>query len=115
MVPDLPLAPAAECRYRYAWMYYTRYRHLAIERARPAPTAAQLRAVEDLLGAKLPHSFREFLQVANGGYIEYLIDVPTGDGTTEPISPGGIFSADEGTFGDETLVGEIRSSRQQAE
>jgi hypothetical protein len=92
--------------------HYARFRHLAIERAKPAPTREQLAAVEGLLGAPLPASFRDFLDVANGGYLEYVIDVPFGDGRSEPLSFCGIFSAEEGEFCDETFVGEIRSSRE---
>src|SRR5262245_10411776 len=95
-------------------MTYARYRHLAVERAKAAPTEAQLAAIEALLGAVLPASFVDFLRVANGGYIEYVIDVPMADGRTEPLSFCGIFSADEGGFCDETFVGEIRSGREYA-
>jgi hypothetical protein len=91
---------------------YSRFRHLAIERAKPAPTEEQIRAIEALLGARLPASFREFLCVANGGYIEYVIDVPMGGGTTEPLCFCGIFSAEKGTFCDETFLGEIRAGRE---
>jgi hypothetical protein len=56
-------------------MTYSRYRHFAIERAKPAPTDTQLAAIENLLGARLPASFRDFLRVANGGYLEYVVDV----------------------------------------
>ena len=93
-------------------MTYSRYRHLAIERAKPPPTDTQLAAVEALLGANLPASFRDFLRVANGGYLQYVVDVPTGSGKIEPLCFGSIFSADEGTFCDETFVGEIRSQRE---
>ena len=64
---------------------YSRFRHLAIERAKPAPTDAQLAAIEATLEASLPALFREFLQVANGGYLEYVIDVPFDDGKSEPL------------------------------
>ena len=93
-------------------MNYTRFRHLAIEGAKPAPTQAQFAAIEQLLGARLPAPFREFLQVANGGYLEYVIDVPTGDGKSEELSFCSIFSAEDGDFCDETFVGEIRSARE---
>ena len=93
-------------------MTYTQFRHLAIERAKPAPTEAQVAAIESLLGASLPASFREFLQAANGGYLEYVLDVPVGDGRSEELSFSGIFSADDGDFCDETLLGEIRSARE---
>jgi hypothetical protein len=91
---------------------YSRFRHLAVERAKPAPTDAQVAAVEKLLGAPLPTSFREFLRVANGGYLEYVIDVPFGEGKSEALSFCSIFSAQDGDFCDETFVGEIRSGRQ---
>jgi len=95
-------------------MTYTTYRHLAIESAKAPPSEAQLRAIEDELGVKLPPSFREYLNVANGGYLEYVIDVPTGTGQIEGLSFCGLFSADTGTFCDETFIGEIRSGREYA-
>ena len=93
-------------------MAHTRYRHLAIKRAKSPPTGTHLAAIETLLDAHLPVSFRDFLRVANGGYLEYVIDVPTGTGKTEPLCFCSLFSADEGTFCDGTLVGEIRSARE---
>lgn len=93
-------------------MTYTTYRHLAVEGAKPPPSEAQLHAIEDELGAKLPPSFREYLNAANGGYLEYVIDVPTGTGQVEGLSFCGLFSADIGTFCDETFIGEIRSGRE---
>ena len=93
-------------------MIYSRYRHLAIDRAKPAPTPVQLTSIERLLGAQLPTSFREFLQVANGGYIEYMIDVPFDDGKSEPLCFCSMFCADEGNFLDGTFAGEINSARQ---
>ena len=93
-------------------MSYTRYRHLAIEGAKSPPSESQLRAIEDELGAKLPRSFKEYLTVANGGSLEYFIEIPTRSGTTESLSFCGLFSADIGTFCDETFIGEIRSSRE---
>ena len=93
-------------------MAHSRYRHLAIKRAKPPPTDTHLAAIETLLDAYLPASFRDFLRVANGGYLEYVIDVPTGTGKTESLCFCSLFSADEGTFCDGTLVGEIRSARE---
>lgn len=93
-------------------MGYTTYRHLAIEGAKSPPSESQLRAIEDELGAELPISFKEYLNVANGGYLEYVIDVPTGTGQIESLSFCGLFSTDIGTFCDETFVGEIRSGRE---
>jgi uncharacterized protein YkvS len=93
-------------------MSYTKYRHLAIEDAKAPPSESQLHAIEDELGAVLPLSFKQYLDVANGGYLEYIIDVPTGTGEFEAVSFCGLFSADTGTFCDETFVGEIRSGRE---
>lgn len=93
-------------------MTYTRFRHLAIEQAKAAPTEEQLAAMEGLLGVGLPTSFREFLTVANGAYIDYVVDVPLPGGKTEELSFCGIFSADQGDFCDETFLGEIRSERE---
>src|SRR4029453_15941452 len=56
--------------------------------------------------------FRDFLRVANGGYLEYVIDVPTGTGKTEPLCFCSLFLAAERTFFDGTLIGEIRSARE---
>jgi cell wall assembly regulator SMI1 len=92
--------------------HFTQFRHLAIEQAKPAPTNEQLTAIEELLGARVPASFREFLQVANGGYLEYVMDVPFADGRTETLSFCGIFSTKVGHFCDGTFVGEIRASRE---
>ena len=41
--------------------YYSRYRHLAIKRARPPPTETQLAVIETFLGAHLPASFRDLV------------------------------------------------------
>ena len=62
MIPNS--GPMTYSRYRHLAI---RYRHLAIERVRPTPTDSQLAAIETLLGANLPASFRDFLLVANGG------------------------------------------------
>jgi hypothetical protein len=90
---------------------YSRYRNIAVERAKSAPTPAQLAAIERLLGAELPTSFREFLQVANGGYVDYVIDVPLGDGKSESLCFCSIFSADEGDFKYGTFMAEINGAR----
>lgn len=113
-------------------MPFTVFRHLVIEGAKPPPTEAQVRAIEEELGAELPAFFRHYLDAANGGYLEYLIDVPvgtgggsagqgrsgegsTGDsvaGQTQALSFCGLFSADG--CGSETFLAEIRSGRQLA-
>lgn len=91
--------------------HYTQYRHLAIEGAKPAPTPRQIAAIETLLEASLPRAFLAFLQVANGAYFDYTTDVPDGNGGVEKMGFNTFFSADEGDFCDETLVGEIRAAR----
>lgn len=94
-------------------MIYARFRHLAIEGARPPVSDDELQAVEAALGASLPASFREFLRTASGGYIEYVIDVPTQHGGTEPIVFGSIFSARAGD--PESLLQEIELARELTE
>jgi SMI1 / KNR4 family (SUKH-1) len=89
---------------------YTQYRHLAIEGAKPSPSPRQISEIESLLGRPLPVSFREFLQVGNGGYVEYVVDVETGEGRTEPISFCSFFSAGGGDIG--TLLGETIFARE---
>lgn len=93
-------------------MTYTRYRHLAIEGAKPSPSKAQIYEIEKLLGAKLPSSFKAYLESANGGYLEYVIDVPTGNGNAEAICFCSLFSAESGDFCDETFIGEIKAARE---
>lgn len=90
-------------------MLYARFRHLAIDRPRPPASDDELRAVEGALGAALPASFREFLRAAGGGAVEYVIDVPTSRGGTEPMTFGSIFSAHASDA--ENLLGEISSAR----
>ena len=92
--------------------YYTQYRHLALEGAKPAATAQQIAAIETLLEAPLPPAFLAFLQVANGAWFDYTTDVPDGNGGVEKMGFNTFFSADEGDFCDETLDGEIRAARQ---
>ena len=91
---------------------YSVFRHLAIGSAKPPPTSEQLATIEALLGAKLPASFVEFLRVGNGGYIEYVIDVPVGDGRVEQLSFSKIFSAAAERDGAETFLVELRSARE---
>jgi hypothetical protein len=49
-------------------------------------TDTQLAVIEKLLGANLPASFRDFLRVSNGGYPQYIVDVPTGSGDLRRLS-----------------------------
>lgn len=92
---------------------YSVFRHLAIERAKPPPTSDEIAAIETLLGARLPRLFVEFLQVANGGSLEYVIDVPVGDVDSEQLSFSAIFST-ENQSGRETFLDEIRTAREHA-
>lgn len=92
--------------------YYTRYRHLALDGAKPPPTARQIAAIEALLEAPLPPAFLAFLQVANGAWSDYTCDVPDGEGGVEKMGFNTFFSAEEGDFCDETLIGEMRAARQ---
>jgi hypothetical protein len=93
---------------------YTRFRHLAIEGAQSSPTGAEIAAVEQLLGARLPTSYLEFLSVANGGYLDYVVDVTFPDGHSEQLCFAELFSTDDADrFG--TLIGEIRRGRQTIE
>ena len=91
------------------------FRHLAIEGPQSPPTPEELRAIEALLGAELPASFVEFLHVANGGYLEYVIDVPTESGGSEELSFCGIFAtrSDE-PVPYETFLYEIQAARETA-
>ena len=48
-----------------------------------------------MLGTRLPDSFREFLRVAHGGYIEYDVDVPLEGGRAEVMSFCQVFDLNE--------------------
>lgn len=93
-------------------MNYTKYRHLAIERAKAPPTATQLQIIETELGAQLPPAFKQYLEAANGGYLDYIIEVPTETGQSEMLSFCDLFSTDIDTFRAGTFVGEIRLERE---
>jgi hypothetical protein len=85
---------------------YTRYGDIIIRDYLGAPSEDELVALEDELDCSLPQSFREFLQVANGGNLDcYYVDVAHPDmevprsfsmlyGTRERLSgsPFGVFS-----------------------
>ncbi|MDP9968081.1 hypothetical protein FB547_12264 [Variovorax beijingensis] len=73
-------------------MTLSQYEHLVIRDPGPAPTAVELAQLESVLGASLPRWFKQYLQVANGGYLEYVVEIATGSGETEPISFCGLFS-----------------------
>lgn len=54
----------------------SRYLHLEIDSPMAPPSAAELVALEDALGVPLPADFLAFLNVANGGRLDYSIDLP---------------------------------------
>jgi len=85
------------------------YRHLEFESEGPPPTPEEIAAIESALGSVLPSDVREFLQVANGAYVDYSITVRTPE-TEEPVCFCGIFS----TQGDEleSFLGELKAFRE---
>jgi cell wall assembly regulator SMI1 len=91
----------------------TRYKHVVIEDFQGPPDVHEVQAIEQELGVALPSSFRQFLDVANGGTLEYSVRVPpTPDG--EEMLFGMLFQAgrdrsDEYGYG--TLIGEARDHR----
>lgn len=88
----------------------TYYQHLTIVNYDGPPTPDEVAALEVELGTTLPPDFRDFLEVANGGYLPYLVNVPpTAEG--EPISFCSVFSTKpnaRGELGYGTFLGEIR-------
>lgn len=60
-------------------------RRLEVEDPLPPPTAGEIAAIEEALGARLPPGFVAFLADANGGRLDYSFDVPAG-GQTVPVS-----------------------------
>nr|AGC71470.1 hypothetical protein [uncultured bacterium A1Q1_fos_91] len=91
---------------------YSRYRHLAIERAEPPPTRVELLRLQWFLGARLPASYRAFLEVGNGGEVDYVVDVPLACGGHESLSFSSFFSTHGTTFG--SLLFEAKAAREYA-
>jgi cell wall assembly regulator SMI1 len=91
----------------------TNYRHLTIFDYDGPPTQSEINSIEMLLGTSLPPEFKAFLDLANGGYIPYLVNVPpSADG--EPMAFSVIFSTkpdQRGEFGYDTFIGEIENAR----
>lgn len=92
-------------------MTLVRYRHLAIESRQRPPTRAELDAIEAALGAKLPASFCDFLCHANGGCVEYVIDVPVGAMRDEKVSFCSVFSTDGSDDRAGNFLAELRCER----
>jgi SMI1 / KNR4 family (SUKH-1) len=96
-------------------MKRARYRHRIIYGSEDPPTAEEILALEDAVGAELPGDFKDFLEVANGGvlyYYEVAINHRLGQ---ERMSFSRIFSTRkvpgvEGEWG--TFLGELRSARE---
>jgi len=63
----------------------TTYKHLEIEDYVGEPTDSELKALEEKLEAKLPDVFVDFLKVANGGYLEYFVDIAIKQDKTEAL------------------------------
>lgn len=61
----------------------SRFRRVATEGPLAPPTPEELSAVEVALGTTLPDAYRAFLDVGNGGYVEYVVAVPSSTGTHE--------------------------------
>ncbi len=97
----------------------TRYKHIVIEDFKGPPDLREFEAIEQELGAALPSSFRQFLEVANGGTLKYSVLVPLlPNGDREPMFDEmtfcNLFYAGRdhnGEYGDGTLIGEVRSHR----
>jgi len=55
---------------------YTKFGEIIIKDFLGAPDEAEIKAVEELLQTTLPASYKEFLQVANGGNLDgYYVDI----------------------------------------
>jgi hypothetical protein len=85
----------------------TKYKHVVIEEFLGAPAPEETARIERTLGVALPQEFIAFLNVANGGSLEYLIRVPpTSDG--EEMLFGQVFytgtDRGHGTFLAETQL-----------
>jgi hypothetical protein len=93
----------------------TRFRHLVIDFVYDGPpTQSELAAIEDELGVSLPSDFIEFLKVANGGYLEYCIDVEHPEGTESMCFCGlyGTKPDPEADTPSETLLYQLETERE---
>jgi len=91
----------------------TRFRHLVIRYFAGEPRIAELEAIEQALGTRLPAEFVEYLGAANGGSTEYAARVPPPDG--EWIGMGRLFSThpdNKGKYSYGTFLGEIQVARE---
>jgi hypothetical protein len=88
------------------------YKHIAIDNPAGPPTDDELAGIEALIGRKLPQSYLDFLAVANGGYIDYIIEIDQ-EGIVEAMSFCSVYSTHpkNGTFGEGSVIGEIQRER----
>ena len=89
-----------------------KFEHLEIEGAKDVPTLQEIEDVESLLGAKLPQDFLDFLEVANGAYLNGCIRIPPDDEELSFCSVYHTGKDDDGRYGYETFIGEIQMERQ---
>lgn len=89
-----------------------KFEHLEIEDAKVSPTQQEIEDIESHLGVKLPQDFLDFLEIANGAYLNACIRIPPDN---EELSFCTIYRTgkdDNGTYGNETFIGEIQMERQ---
>ena len=88
------------------------FRNRIIDDTKPPPSAELVAQLERSLGCTLTSDYRQFLDVCNGGHADYEIDIEFDDGTSEPMSFGGMYSlSSPGSW--ETLPFELTQARQQ--
>ena len=89
-----------------------KFGYLEIEGAKNKPTLQEIEDIESLLGAKLPQDFLDFLEIANGAYLDYCVHIPPDN---EELSFCTVYQTgkdDNGLYGYETFIGEIEMQRQ---
>ena len=89
-----------------------KFEHREIEGGKGAATPQEIEDIESLLGEKLPEDFLDFLEIANGAYLNACIRIPPDD---EELSFCTIYQTgkDESRgYGYETFIGEIQMERQ---
>jgi cell wall assembly regulator SMI1 len=91
-----------------------KFRHLVIHHSQGSPSEADIAALEEAIGTKLPTDFREFLMVGNGGSMEYEVRVDHTQGH-ERMSFSRFFSfrrlpSSRGEWG--TFHGELKEARE---
>jgi len=85
-----------------------------IDHPQAPPTEAEIAALEGEIGAELPTDFKDFLKVANGGHLEYEVEVDH-PGGRERLVFGGLFSTQRSPSAQsdwETFLGELKAARE---